>query len=148
MLVTILLIVFAIPRIEHYPPVREHVNLIELNHVYHPNGSTKLSQFIYKRFKKTWTINSFTGEKEYRWGSEVVDWRYLKDAKLPIKNWRIKKFQQKFYDKKMGCNREITASYFIETHTYYDVEVEARECLPIGNRELLARPIRISNEKN
>lgn len=141
---------FLFTRIEYDPPVREQVDLIELNHVHQLDGSVRLSQFVYKRWKKTWCISPITGEKEYKWGFEVVDWRFLKDSKIPTRNWRVNNYKQSFYDKKSGCSREITTPSFIETHTYYDVEVEARKCLESKYRQSLInpKPMRVLHEEN
>jgi hypothetical protein len=123
----VLLLAFAVLPMEG-GPVRDHVDLIEVNHIYGPEGHPVFQQVIF-----------------YDWEGEdyvVVAWRGLKSAdQWPQRNYAKGGFTTAWHDD--GALRRVDADAVRETYTQYDVELEARETLPKElRRELRPAPKR------
>ncbi len=123
--------------------VVDYVDIIEINHTYKnwadPNNPT-LSQYLYKKWKKTWYWSEAENEKRHGYSFEIIDWRMLDKAPLPKKNWRTGRWEQVFYDEKTRCMRKIIAIGTVTSYTVDDPEVEARKYLPSEGRIKLSKP--------
>jgi hypothetical protein len=124
--------------------LREHVDIIHLNHFYDDNGNLVFDQVIFKR-----------------WDSErpqVVDWRLIRDGvPMPVGEWIAKvgtwegvwpSVEPSSYGHLYRCYwmdgtqglREVTATSLEEDWTQYDPELVERELLPKEKRSGLSQP--------
>lgn len=100
---------------------RDHVDLIELNHVYDEHGVLLFSQLIFFE----WSESS----RRY----EVRAWRSLRVVgQLPQRDWLRKGWRLEWDDG--HCLRIVTASSYRETWTQYDVERHEAMQLPRNRR--------------
>ncbi|RCS52767.1 hypothetical protein DTL42_07995 [Bremerella cremea] len=105
----------------------DHVDLIEINHLYDLQGRHVIDQLIF-----------------YQWESasqrfQVRAWRLLKtDDQLPRKSWNQDKFICHWRD--LNVYRKVYADNVRETWTTSDPEVLERNMLPIEKRSELSQP--------
>ena len=121
----------------------DYVDIIETNHSYKnwiDSKTPTFSQYIYKKWKRTWHWSEAENKKRCGHAFEIVDWRALDKAPPPKKNWRTGRWEQTFYDKKDKCERKIIAIGTVTSHTVDDPEVEARKYLPPERRIKLSKP--------
>ncbi|PQO36668.1 hypothetical protein [Blastopirellula marina] len=105
----------------------DHVDLIEINHLYDLQGRLVIDQLIF-----------------YQWDSasqrfQVRAWRLLKtNDQLPRKSWNQDKYICHWRD--MNVHRKVYADNVRETWTTSDPEVLERNMLPIEQRSELSQP--------
>lgn len=106
-------------------PLSDRVDLIEVNHVFSPEGRPTFAQCIFY----TWQNERY----------EVVAWRGLKSAdQWPHRNYVRGGFTTIWYDG--DVLRRVDAYAIRETWTQYDVELAEREILPKHLRRELRQP--------
>jgi len=130
----------------------EHVDRVEINHVYNPHGHLVLDQVIWWN----WSLS------EDCW--RVVDWRMLKNVRRHddqqaarwnadhpdgppyVARWigghatphRVPGgFASQWWDETSGKRRQVKATTRLETWTAHDRELIERETLPEANRQRL-----------
>jgi hypothetical protein len=95
----------------------DHVDLVEVNHVYDLEGKPVLVQAVFYEWRPS--------QGEYH----VRAWRLLKsDDQRPVRDFRRGDWRMIFSDG--GILREVRATTFRETWTQYDVERHERDRLP------------------
>ncbi len=107
--------------------VEDHVDLIEVNHVYDAKGEHVFDQTIF-----------------YEWSPrqgryQVRDWRLLKvDSQIPVRNWCRGDFEAVWKDG--SVLRRVRAAIVRESWTQHDPELLEREHLPRERRRELTSP--------
>jgi hypothetical protein len=105
----------------------EHVELVEVNHLYDERGQHLLDQLIFY----DWSVQLSR--------FDVRAWRKVKSsAQLPVRSWQDGDYHVTWYDR--GILRHVRAAAFRETWTQYDPEVLARKQLPVEQRRELRSP--------
>lgn len=118
-----LLAVTIMPQSE---PVRDSVDIIEVNHFYDQNGQLVFDQVIF------WEWH----EREGRY--HVLAWRLLKrPSQFPVRDWQRGGHVAVWYDG--DVLREVRAVAVRETWTQYDPELAERAFLPKDRRLELTR---------
>lgn len=108
------------------PLVRDHVDVIELNHVYDTDGQLILRQFIF------WDWHD--GDAQFR----VVAWRLWSEGQpRPLRDLRRGGYVLLWHDGQVL--RWIEADMFHETWTQHDREIEDRRRLSQDRRRGLTR---------
>ena len=131
------------PHDPEHEPLREHVDLIEVNSFYDDNGKLMLSQYIF-----------------YDWCSssgryQVRDWKLMKECPNKPENIMALPLRRANGDITLrikdgdGTLREITTRHVRHTHTQYDPELLEREFLSKDRRIGLRKkpPTRAQIEK-
>ena len=110
--------------------IRDHVDLIELNHFYDENGRLVFDQFIFWNFDYK--------NSEY----VIVAWRLRKNPKWHcLRDYRTNRYTTTFSDfKNRDVMRTITSYCYRESWTQYDPELVNREVLPQEQRRGLSKP--------
>ena len=135
----------------------QHVDRLELNHVYSQSGRLAIDQII------LWDWDTL--EERY----QVVDWMKVHGYRLEVDGERMEwerrhpngpdyiprpnssymvprrdggKYSVTWWDSSLRTVRSIEAKRFIETWTGFDREVEERKVLPQSKRRKLSPPIR------
>ena len=107
----------------------DHVDLVEVNHLYDLQGRLVFNQVIF-----------------YDWcpvqcRHQVRAWRLLKtDQQLPRMNWRSGRYETRWRD--VNDYRHITAGERRETWTIYDPEILERNLFPLHFRRELCQSLR------
>lgn len=107
--------------------VTDHVDLIEVNHLYDERGRLVIEQVIF-----------------YDWDHatdrfQVVAWRLLKSPEqFPQRHWESGRFVARWRDQAVW--REVSAGQVCETWTTFDPEVLERNMFPIEKRRELSDP--------
>lgn len=91
-----------------------HVFEIERNYVHDDAGCVTLDQYVYR------------DEREIR------DWRMANKAGEPRKDWASGFWVARWMEN--GMLIEVRAREYYETHSTFDVEIAAREFLPLERR--------------
>lgn len=138
----IVLVVATNPLLPSRTVVVDHVDRIEINHVYDGDGNHVLDQVIF------W--DWIPGESDF----QVVDWRLLKDVRDPITDrqrhaWRIRpcspppvgrwrgghayprpvgddRYVSEWFDGRHEVWRKVSSPLFLRTWTSYDRELVER----------------------
>lgn len=141
MITLLFAVILSISPVQKY--VVDYVDIIETNHVYRnwmDLENPSFSQYIYKKWKRTWHWSEAKNKRRWGYAFEIVDWRGLDKASPPKKNWRTGRWEQIFYDKNNNCMRKIIAIGVVTSHTTDDPEVEGRKYLPSEFRIKLSKP--------
>lgn len=134
-------IILSITPVQSY--VVDYVDIIETNHTYKnwiDNKTPTLSQYLYKKWKRTKHWSEARNKERFGHAFEIVDWRMLDKASPPKKNWKTGRWEQIFYDKNDKCMRKIIAIGIVTSRTVDDPEVESRKYLPPERRIKLSKP--------
>jgi hypothetical protein len=108
--------------------VDDHVDVIEVNHVYDARGQHVFDQTIF-----------------YEWSSQheryqVMAWRLLKaNAQMPIRNWQRGDYQAVWNDG--SVLRRVRSANVRHSWTQHDPELLERENLPRDQRRELTIPL-------
>lgn len=103
-------------------PVRDSVDMVEVNAFYDENGKEVFQQLIW------WNWNR--SECQF----DICDWRLVKDPKqIPLHGTSV------FWDGQVL--REVSARSVRRTWTQYDPELTERATLPKEQRKELTRPL-------
>jgi len=106
--------------------VKDHVDLVEINHFYDEQGRLVFDQVIF-----------------YDWSDEkmcytVRAWRLLKKREqAPVRDWKTGHYRAVWRDG--GTWRDVTADSFRETWTQHDPELVNRKFLPKEDRRDLVK---------
>ena len=120
----LILLLSVLPRGE---PLRDRVDLVEVNHFFDEHGKRVFDQIIFFDWQPR--------ECEHR----VRAWRLLKtESQLPVRDWDRGDWRMLWTDGEWL--REVRAATYRETFTQYDPEVEDRDYLPKEQRKELAKP--------
>ncbi|MCO6459244.1 MAG: hypothetical protein J5I93_28375 [Pirellulaceae bacterium] len=107
--------------------VEDHVDLIEVNHVYDAKGQHVFDQTIYYEWSNV--------EGRY----QVLAWRLLKaDAQIPLRDWQRGDYQAVWKDGPVL--RRVRAPVVHHSWTQHDPELIEREFLPRDRRRELTTP--------
>ena len=139
------------------PIIKDKSDFVEINHFYSYNQADKIYK---KKFVQViwweWRASIYLPKKDIL-GREVGGLE--KSSAFVVKDYRIiwsdtsqpqqvmvitpRRYNNKwicvFYDKDDKVIREVTSGWVRETHTSYDVEMENRIILSVGNRRELSK---------
>lgn len=113
-------------------PVRDSVDVAEVNHFYDHDGRHVFDQLIF------WDMSADGGER-------VVAWRLIKDGSpLPQRDWRHGGYYVLWRDERNATERyqRVQAVGVRETWTQHDPELQDREALPVERRRELSGSIK------
>ena len=146
--------------------VRESVDMVEKNHVYHKNDdgswSPSFIQIIWWEYRRNILLpelDPLTGKRTGEWrlgsGYVVVDYEVYRhytykrdrDNKIMSPFLHRGKWVTIFFDDDENCTRIIEARQFRETKTKYDPEALNGEILEEDRRRELIKPRRVKKEK-
>ena len=146
--------------------VRESVDMVEKNHVYHKSDdghwSPSFIQIIWWEYRKNVLLpelDPLTGERTGAWklgsGYVVVDYEVYRhytyernrDNKIMSPFLHKGKWVTIFFDDDDNCTRIIEAKQFRETKTKYDPEALNSTILEEDRRRELIKPRRVKKEK-
>jgi hypothetical protein len=109
MLLFIALIVYG--KIDHSNIIVDHVDVIEINHLYSDKGALVLDQCIYYKWKRTTVYKDRLFPKrgvEEGYNFEVVDWRMIKPGRVQQTPEERKEAEAKF---KAEWRKRVEAEY-------------------------------------
>lgn len=143
---SLLLIALFLDHTSDSKPIKDNVDIIELNVTVYPDSQHRFEQFIYWEWNPD-ILYWDEDKKEWRKGAlVVVDWRRFSESQTPVRDWKNKRYISTFYDDKSNCMRVVAAKSYRKTMTNYDPEVQNRRMVSGHSRRKLSIAYRPEGE--
>lgn len=121
----------------------DHVNMIEVNHVYNELGNESICQLILWEWKDSVNYKDCFGNI-HKGLYVVVQWYRFQDGMMPQQT-KGGNYQCLFFDYREQIFRIVKAESFVETYTIHDPEVTNSRIFPRKKRRKLSNHFNVSN---
>lgn len=116
--------------------IEDHCALIEKNEVFDEEfKERRFTQLIFWDMRRK--RNQTTGEAYYDYW--IGDWRIISHANIHYSHSR-KEWVAMFFDKQSRCMRLVTSTSYRHTKANFDLEIQARNHLPVSLRTPVLAP--------